>query len=200
MECEDLRLRKAEIRQQALALRRAQPDKDELSQRILTRALGLPQFQDARTVLFYVGVRSEVRTLATLRAQLESNKRIAVPYCAGDELRLFHLAGEAELEPADFGLLEPRRELRELPPRQVAVTAVDLVLVPGLAFDPQGARCGHGKGYYDRLLQHARPDALLVGIAFQCQVFPEIPVHQHDMFMDLVVTEQRIYCGRGRGA
>jgi 5-formyltetrahydrofolate cyclo-ligase len=71
-------------------------------------------------------------------------------------------------------------------------------MVPGVAFDRSGARMGHGKGYYDKLLQHARKDAPLVALAFECQLFPEIPVAPHDIFMDLIITEKAIYPGKGR--
>ena len=71
-------------------------------------------------------------------------------------------------------------------------------MVPGTGFDLRGARMGQGKGYYDRLLANARPDAPLVGVAFDCQVFDEIPVATHDVFMDAVLTESRLIRGRGR--
>jgi 5-formyltetrahydrofolate cyclo-ligase len=194
LEQEEIRLRKAELRQQGLARRRAQPHKDEISRRILAHALGLPQYQRAQTVMFYVGVRSEVRTRDELSAQLASDKRIVVPYCAVHELELFHLWTLDELERGGFGLLEPRLELRGLPQRQLPISAVDLVFVPGVAFDPRGVRCGHGKGYYDRLLRRVRPDTFLAGLAFQCQVFPEIPVEEHDVLLDAVITEEQTYC------
>jgi len=73
-----------------------------------------------------------------------------------------------------------------------------LVMVPGVAFDRRGARMGHGKGYYDKLLEHARPDTPLVALAFECQLFPEVPVQAHDIFMDQIITEQTIYPGQGR--
>ena len=57
---------------------------------------------------------------------------------------------------------------------------------------------GQGKGYYDRLLARVRPDAPVVALAFECQMFPEIPMAPHDVFMDKVLTEQRVYAGRGR--
>jgi 5-formyltetrahydrofolate cyclo-ligase len=57
---------------------------------------------------------------------------------------------------------------------------------------------GHGKGYYDKLLQHARPDTPLVALAFECQLFDEIPVASHDIFMDRIITELQVYQGRGR--
>ena len=78
------------------------------------------------------------------------------------------------------------------------VEQLDIVLVPGTAFDLSGGRMGQGKGYYDRLLTNARKDAPLVGAAFDCQVFPEIPVSKHDVFMDLVLTETRTLPGKGR--
>ena len=70
-----------------------------------------------------------------------------------------------------------------------------LVHIPG---NSDGARMGHGKGYYDKLLEHARPDAPLVALAFECQFFPEIPTQAHDVFMDKIISEAAIYEGRGR--
>ena len=71
-------------------------------------------------------------------------------------------------------------------------------MVPGTGFDLRGARMGQGKGYYDRLLTGARPDAPLIGVAFDCQVFDAIPVAAHDVFMDAVLTETRLIRGVGR--
>jgi 5-formyltetrahydrofolate cyclo-ligase len=85
-----------------------------------------------------------------------------------------------------------------LPPKQVKATDLDLIMVPGVAFDRTGARMGHGKGYYDKLLQHARPDAPLVALAFECQLFPAIPTASHDIFMDKIITEKAVYQGKGR--
>ena len=65
--------------------------------------------------------------------------------------------------------------------------------MPGLAFDRQCGRIGYGKGYYDRLLQQARADAALVAVAFECQVFPEVPVLPHDVRVDKIITEEAIY-------
>ncbi|MFO1094525.1 MAG: 5-formyltetrahydrofolate cyclo-ligase [Planctomycetaceae bacterium] len=190
---------KQQIREQAHAARRALPDKDERSARIMDRVLTLPEYDRAATVMFYIDVRAEVRTRAALPAALASGKRIVVPWCnAHGELELFRLESMDELELGMYRILEPRTELRELPNKQVAPHELDLILVPGVAFDRTGGRTGHGKGYYDKLLQHARPDAPLVALAFECQIFPEIPMHSHDIFMDQVVTEDAVYTGRGR--
>jgi len=195
----DVQQRKQIIREQAHANRNAQPDKDALSQRICATFAALPEYTAARTVLFYVDVRSEVRTRHYLAAALTHGKKIVVPWCNDrGELELFHLENMEELATGMYRILEPRPELRSLPARQVDPRDLDLVMVPGVAFDRSGGRMGHGKGYYDKLLQHARPDAPLVALAFECQLFPEIPTAPHDIFMDKIITEKAVYAGKGR--
>jgi len=174
--------------------------KDEISRQIVASFMALPAYASARTVLFYVDAGSEVRTRQTLPEALRGGKRIVVPWCVVEtnQLELFLLEDMTELVEGAYKILEPRDELRMLPAKRVRPEELDLVMVPGTAFDPRGGRMGQGKGYYDRLLARARPDAPLVGIAFECQVFPEIPVAPHDVFMDLVLTEKQLYRGRGR--
>ncbi len=198
----DPQARKAEIREQARKNRVAQKNKDEISRQIVGAFMALPAYHVARTVMFYVDAGSEVRTRHTLPEALRGGKRIVVPWCVVEtnELELFHLEDMSELVEGAYKILEPKPELRELAHKKVAPEELDLVMVPGTAFDARGGRMGQGKGYYDRLLSHARPDAPLVALAFECQIFPEIPVAPHDVFMDLVLTEQRAYECRGRRA
>jgi 5-formyltetrahydrofolate cyclo-ligase len=161
--------------------------------------MALPEYAKAKTVLFYIDVRAEVRTRHSLPAALASGKTIVVPWCNDQgELELFCLADMNELAIGMYKILEPKPELRGSPEKQCTAEELDLVMVPGVAFDRRGARMGHGKGYYDKLLQHARPDTPLVALAFECQLFPEIPVAQHDIFMDKIITETAVYEGQGR--
>lgn len=191
--------RKNDLRKQAHASRNAQENKDELSRRIVGAFMALHQYAEASTVMFYIDVRSEVRTRNDLELALKSGKTIVVPWCNADgELELFRLESMDELELGMYRILEPRQELRSLPEKQVSVESLDLIMVPGVAFDERGGRMGHGKGYYDKLLEHARQDAALVALAFECQLFSEIPVAHHDIFMDLIITEDRVITGRGR--
>lgn len=194
----DFAERKRVLREQAHANRREQDRKDELSREIVARFMQLPEFDTAATVMFYVDVRTEVRTRHDLQAALASGKKIVVPWCLDGELELFHLENMDELETGMYKILEPRSELREVEAKSVDVEELDLVMVPGVAFDRRGARMGHGKGYYDKLLQHARQDAPLVALAFECQLFAEIPTEDHDIFMDKILTEKETYQGRGR--
>ena len=190
---------KAEIRKLAFANRRNQEDKDTISRRIMATFMEQPEYQQANTVMFYVDVRAEVRTRHDLPDALASGKRIVVPWCNADgELELFHLESMEELEIGMYKILEPREELRGLESKQVEVTELDVIMVPGVGFDSKGGRTGMGKGYYDKCLQHARPDATLTAVCFDCQIFEEIPVQQHDIYMDKVITESTVFAGVGR--
>ena len=194
----DLFERKTAIRKQAHENRRQQPEKDAVSERIVRRFMDLPEYEKAGTVMFYVDVRDEVRTRQALPEALASGKRIVVPYCLNGELELFWLENMDELELGMYRILEPKVELRDVAAKRLTPTDLDLVMVPGVAFDRNGGRTGHGKGYYDKLLQHARKDAPLVALSFECQLFEEIPAESHDIFMDKVVTEDSVYVGKGR--
>lgn len=189
---------KTAIRKQAHENRRAQPDKDEVSTRIVDRFMGLPEYESAKTVMFYVDVRDEVRTRQALPAALASGKRIVVPYCLDGELELFWLQDMEELELGMYKILEPKAEMRTVASKKLQPEDLDLVMVPGVAFDRNGGRTGHGKGYYDKLLQHARKDAPLIALSFECQLFDKIPAESHDIYMDKVVTEDAVYVGKGR--
>src|SRR5262245_55256691 len=196
----DPQARKAAIREQARKNRVAQKDKEPVSRAICGKFMALPAYATAKTVMWYVDAGSEVRTRHTLPEALGHGKRVVVPWCVVETntLELFLLEDMGELLEGAYKILEPKTELRQLPNKVVRPEELDLVMVPGTAFDLRGGRMGQGKGYYDRLLSTARRNAPLVGLAFDCQMFDEIPVAGHDVFMDLVLTESRTITGRGR--
>lgn len=198
MSTDSLAERKTEIRTAAHAARKAQGNKDSVSQAITDRVMQLQEYQQANCIMWYVDVRDEARTRHALPAALESGKSIVIPYCVDGELELFHLEAMEELETGMYKILEPRSDLREVEAKNVDVKDLDLILVPGVAFDARGGRTGHGKGYYDKLLENAKADTPLISLAFECQMFDEIPMQSHDIFMDKVVTESNVYDGIGR--
>ena len=195
---EQLSQRKTEIRKAAHAARKEQADKETVSQKITDRVMGLSEYESANCIMWYVDVRDEARTRHALPATLESGKRIVIPYCVDGELELFHLESMDEMETGMYKILEPREDLRDVTSKKVDVKELDLILVPGVAFDDRGGRTGHGKGYYDKLLENAKAETPLVSLAFECQMFDEIPMQDHDIFMDKVVTEAKVYDGIGR--
>ena len=198
MSTDQLSERKNEIRKAAHAARKDQLDKEAVSKRITDRVMEQPEYTAANCVMWYVDVRDEARTRHALPECVASDKRIVVPYCVDGELVLFHLESMDELEIGMYKILEPRAELRDVAEKHVGVKDLDLILVPGVGFDAKGGRTGHGKGYYDKCLENARAETPLIALAFECQMFDEIPMQDHDIYMDKVITEDRVYEGLGR--
>jgi len=198
LDAEDQRQRhlleaKQRLRDEVRARRRAQDRKEETSRRIAARLAALPEYAAARTVLFYVSFRSEVGTREMLAEAWRAGKRVAVPYCTGGRLELVNIDDPDELAPGTLGIPEPRPELRSRPERRIAPGEPDLIVVPGLAFDRQGNRLGHGQGYYDKLLPLVRPDAALVALAYECQLVDAVPHLAHDVPVQKIVTERAVY-------
>ena len=198
MSSDQLAERKNDIRKTAHAARRDQADKEAVSEKITDQVLELPEYQTAGCVMWYVDVRDEVRTRHVLPDSVAGDKRIVIPYCVDGELELFHLESMDELEIGMYKILEPRTDLRSVAEKSIDVKELDLIIVPGVGFDARGGRTGHGKGYYDKCLENARLETPLVALAFECQMFDEIPMQDHDIYMDKVVTEKTVYQGLGR--
>jgi len=198
-----LKERKAGLRRQAYDARNAQENKDEVSRIIVERFIALPEYAAAHTAMWYLDVRSEVRTRHQLGAALNGGKRIIVPYCTVDEsgankLGLWHLTGMDELVVGKWKILEPPRERWGEAGKEVEPPDLDLVMVPGVGFARDGARMGNGTGNYCRRLTEVRREAPLMALAYECQMFPDLAVGPQDIYMDKVITERAVYEGRGR--
>jgi 5-formyltetrahydrofolate cyclo-ligase len=93
----------------------------------------------------------------------------------------------ADLAPGKWDIPEPREGLPEVPPAEM-----DLVFVPGSAFDEEGRRCGYGGGFYDNYLPQTRPGVPWVALAFEAQLVPAIDCEAHDLPVTAIVTEERV--------
>jgi 5-formyltetrahydrofolate cyclo-ligase len=194
---------KSTLRRAAYDARNAQKNKGKASVAAVRALVQLPEYQAARTALWYLDCRSELRTRHAIPSALESGKKIVVPYCSVDDfgankLGLWWLRSMDELVVGKWNILEPPRDRWEEPERMVDVEQLDIVIVPGVAFSRGGGRMGNGQGYYDRLLDRVRPDCPLVALCYESQLFDNLIVGPHDVFMDKVVTERSVYEGPGR--
>ncbi|MGY8770734.1 MAG: 5-formyltetrahydrofolate cyclo-ligase [Pirellulales bacterium] len=183
---------KQQLRLSIREARNSMADREAASQQIMKSIEECVEFVQASTVLYYLSARSEVATLDAVRAALSTSTRVVVPYCQGDELKLFQLKNEQDLEIGRFKILEPRVELREGDQRNIDPSSIDIALVPGAAFDSQGNRLGYGRGYYDRLLPNLRADTMTIGLAFDCQVVAKVPCEKHDFRLDRIVTQTQV--------
>jgi 5-formyltetrahydrofolate cyclo-ligase len=150
------------------------------------RLAAWPVLQEAQAVLTYLAFRNEPDL--GLLFDLLPHVRWAAPRVEGGRLVL-HLYDPARLVRHRFGMLEPAADLRVVDP-----TALDLVLVPGVAFDRRGGRLGFGGGYYDRFLPTT--PALRVGVTHDCCLTDELPCGEHDQRMDWVVTPTQCITAR----
>lgn len=181
-------MKKTSFRKKALKLRDALEDKDQLSREIFKKLYKLEAFINAKTVLIYLDINSEVRTRQELDLLLSLKKTIVVPYVNKENLELFHLENINELQKGSFGVLEPAKELR-VDSKIIKAQSIDFAIIPGVAFNQHGLRLGYGKGFYDKFLKRLRKDCLRVGIAFKSQVFDFIPSEEHDVSLDMIITQ-----------
>lgn len=165
-------------------------ERERLSREAQEAVIRSEPFQRAKVVFLYAAFRGEVGTDRIAAAALAAGKRLVLPRVGRKPPRLYlhEYAGDPNsLLPSAFGVPEPDPSWPQVEPG-----AVDLVVVPGVAFDPAGWRLGYGAGYYDRTLPAIRagnPSAVAVGLAYGFQVVPGLPVDPHDVPMDAIATE-----------
>lgn len=175
---------KQELRRIVRAAKREVPltEKIRRSLPIMQQVGELLSFQSAHTVLLYWSMDDEVYTHDFVR-QWYKDKCLLLPCVDGDDLILRRYTGPDSMQPGpQFGIPEPTG------PVFTDVERVQMIVVPGVAFDRNRNRMGRGRGFYDRLLK-STPNAQKVGVAFDFQLFDEIPTEPFDVPMDLVVTE-----------
>ncbi len=203
-ELEAIMERKNKMRREAYDRRNAQENKDEISARAVKRFMELDDYKNANCIMWYIDCRSETRTKPELLEEVaKGEKKIIVPYCTEDEngenkLGLWWMESLEEMVVGKWNILEPPKEMWGNPEKEVEAEDLDLVMVPGVGFDRNGGRMGNGQGYYDRLLEKVRPESPLIALCYESQLFDNVLVAPHDVYMDKVVTEDAVYEGKGR--
>lgn len=161
----------------------------EASATIRARIASSAMFRSARTVMLYVPLPGEVDIGPLLQAARDAGKRVALPRVDWS-LRSMAAATapstNEELQPGRYGVLEPPPQAPAIP-----VTELDLIVVPGVAFDADGFRLGRGAGFYDRFLGHPANMARRIGAAFDVQIFDRLPRDPWDIPVHAIATESR---------
>jgi 5-formyltetrahydrofolate cyclo-ligase len=182
----DLRERKARVRAAARARRDAMPAeaRARASDLIAERLLGTLERLPPRTVMVFASFGSEVSTRGIIDALIARGSRVALPVVTRTEMRAAPFRPGDPVRTAPYGAAEP------LSADDVPADAIDVVVVPGLAFDRAGYRVGYGRGYYDRFLARTRPGALRIAVAFHVQLVDAVPHGDGDEPVDAIVTER----------
>ena len=180
---------KARLRRQALDWLAAlsPPERIAGDESLFRRFLALPQIESVRTVLLYHGMDTEPDTVRLLPPLWDIGKQVCLPRCLpGNQMEARLVQRDSTLVRHPYGMLEPGPDCPLIPPDQI-----DLVLVPGLAFDRSGGRLGRGGGYYDRWLAgFSGVTAALCRDGLLMEAIPRLP---HDLGVDLVIAETRLY-------
>ena len=137
-------------------------------------------YKEAKTIYGYLPYHQEVRTVPMLEQALREGKRVAVPKVYGDEMKFIYLDDLSKVEKGYSGIPEPVED------GPVADDATALVLMPGLAFDPQGHRIGYGGGFYDKFLS-AEPGHPTLALCYDFQMLPYLETEEFDMPVDCVL-------------
>jgi 5-formyltetrahydrofolate cyclo-ligase len=157
---------------------------EQFSYEISTELTKQTIWQQANTIGITISRAPEVDTYQIIRKAWEQNKKVVVPKCHPKtrEMTFHELNRFTQLESVYYGLLEPIEEVTTLVPKD----EIDLLIVPGLAYDPNGYRLGFGGGYYDRFLVNFKGNT--VALAFPHQLVDMLPVESHDIAVKYLIS------------
>ncbi len=181
--------RKEQIRKEILDKLRSQPEEKAgfKSEKIKNKLFSLEEFRDSKIVMFYASLPEEVNTNKMIDEALEMGKRVVLPRCESfqrivpKEIR----NRNTDIEKSSHGIRQPKKDAKE-----VSLKEIDLIIVPGVAFDKKMGRLGRGKGYYDRFLKEAPSGKKTVGLAFDFQILENLPKGSLDIPVSKVITNE----------
>lgn len=165
------------------------------SQKITEKLLSMNCIKDANTIMLYLDFNNEVKTDQLITKLISLRKTVVAPVTLKDERKLipFKITNLKDgINIGAYGIREPQKD----PSNELNVEAIDILIVPAVAYDKDCYRLGYGGGFYDRFIEHLRDDAITIGIAFDLQVFDSIPKENHDAQLNYVITENNMYIGK----
>lgn len=177
-------IQKKELRKEIRARKRDIPVEElrEMSRLLCKRLLANERLGNASTVMMYYPLGDEVDVTPVIERLAENGKTVVLPQVTGEAtMVLRRYKGEDDLREGAFGIMEPCGELF------TDYEAIDVAIIPGMAFDRHGNRLGRGKGYYDRFLPLLPTRVYKIGICFPFQLLDDIPMEEHDKRVNLIV-------------
>jgi 5-formyltetrahydrofolate cyclo-ligase len=186
-----MRERKKSLREQIMRrLKILTPEQHRsASEKIQHHLLESELWKQSRQVALFAARSDEPETSGLMEAAWQEERGVLLPKVTGDHLEFYVVSDMGCLESGSFGLLEPNPSLC----RKVSPSDIDLIVVPGLAFDQTRRRLGRGRGYYDRFLAQSGFRGRTVGLFFAFQEVEEIPAEAHDQTLDGIMTEKAEY-------
>jgi 5-formyltetrahydrofolate cyclo-ligase len=166
------------------------------SRKIIDLLKATKYYKEAKVVMCFVSFNDELDTHQFIKEALAEGKRIIVPITvqATKELIPSELKDFSELEPGYYNILTPKKEFI----RPVEQSEIDLVVVPGVVFDPFGYRVGYGGGYYDRFLHSIARTVPKIAVGFGMQLVDRVPRESFDIPVDMIITEKGVTpCSEG---
>jgi len=173
----------------------------EKSKKIQTHLFNLAEFRTSSRIMFYVSMGKEVFTHQMIERALEEGKEVAVPLTLPSPSILLPCLitnFTEDLEEGPWGILQPKKSKIPAAPEcfrgagEKVTTSIDLVIVPGLAFDRKGNRLGRGKGFYDRFLASLPPSVPKIALAFSRQIVEKVPTDKKDIPVDKIISEEEV--------
>jgi 5-formyltetrahydrofolate cyclo-ligase len=186
-------MNKEEIRRKILKKRLFSSSEDirDKSQQIFLHLAETVEYRNSQNIMFYVATRSEVQTEEIIKMSIKMGKNVFVPIILPECINLAPskiLDFDTELEKGKKRIFEPKKEYYRL----FSPESIDLIIIPGVAFDLNGNRIGRGFGYYDNFLRKVRPSAKIIALAFEMQIVKKIPNNKNDIPVHKIITEKRI--------
>jgi 5-formyltetrahydrofolate cyclo-ligase len=178
-------LTKEQIRSKILLKLKTQKEenRDRKSKIIEEKLFRTKVFKKAKMAMFYLSYTGEVQTEGMIKKALQRGKIVVVPVCNRKKKTITpcRIGLNSRFRRGLYGILEPVNKCR------IPLRKIDLVIVPAVAFDKRGNRLGRGKGYYDRFLKSVPKDTPRIGLAFDFQILPSLPIKPHDISVDKTI-------------
>ncbi|MGL4772871.1 MAG: 5-formyltetrahydrofolate cyclo-ligase [Clostridium sp.] len=179
---------KKNIRKNILSLRARIKNTEEKNDKIFNNLISIKEFKECKSIFIYLSYKDEIDTFKIIKWCIENNKKVFVPKISEKSgvMDAIEIKDLDNLNENKYGILEPIAG-----DKVEDINDIDLVILPGAAFDLNGGRIGYGGGYYDRYLKNYKK--YIISLTYEIQILNEIPMEEHDVLFNALVSEKNIY-------